>query len=164
MHDELIERVLERARRVSQQAEVYALSSQETPVNFEANRLKSLMTRQSAGLALRIVKDGRIGFAATTRTDDLDELVAMAVEIAQFGAPAQFEFGRYPEQAFPHVELFDSAVEAQSVEAMVELGQGMIDRVVAHTPEVLCEAGVTKRISRVRVVNSAGGDVRWTKS
>src|SRR4051812_16404176 len=106
--DALLDVLLTRASRVVQHAEVYALEYRETPVQFEANHLKNLMTRQGLGLALRVIKEGRIGFASTTRTDQLDDLVEMAVETAQFGADAKFSFPSAA--AYPPVETFDLTV------------------------------------------------------
>ena len=36
-----MEEILELARKVAEEAEVFQVSSEETPVHFEANRLKS---------------------------------------------------------------------------------------------------------------------------
>ncbi|TMB66439.1 MAG: TldD/PmbA family protein, partial [Chloroflexi bacterium] len=51
----------------AQQAEVFAVESEETPVRFEANRLKEINARQTSGVALRVIVDGRIGFASSTK-------------------------------------------------------------------------------------------------
>lgn len=156
------EQLLELARKRAQAAEVYMITSDETPVSFEANRLKSLLTRQSSGVALRVVKDGRIGFAATTRTDRLDELVDMAMELAEFGAEAKFELPGPGE--YPTVQVYDDAVERTSTEDMVHLGQSLIDRIRQHDAEVQCEGSISKRVGSVRVLNSRGADVSLRKS
>ncbi len=63
----LIESILDAARkRGVQQAEVLRVESEETPVVFEANRLKEINSRHSSGFALRVIVDGRIGFASST--------------------------------------------------------------------------------------------------
>lgn len=69
MNDEMNmeEQVLALAKRVAQQAEVFSIASQETPVSFEANRLKGLQTKEVRGLALRVVANGRVGLASSTR-------------------------------------------------------------------------------------------------
>ncbi|MBI4498272.1 MAG: TldD/PmbA family protein [Chloroflexi bacterium] len=160
--EQRVEQLLDLARRQAQQAEVYSVTSEETPVQFEANRLKSLMTRHSSGVALRVVKVGRIGFAATTRTDRLEELVDMAVELAQFGAEAKFDLPARGD--YPAVEVYDPTVEHASVEAMVQLGQGLIDRIREYAPEVQCEGNVWRRVSAVRILNSRGNDVGSRKT
>ena len=51
----------------AQAAEVFSVETEETPVLFEANRLKQMNARQSSGAALRVIAEGRIGFASSTR-------------------------------------------------------------------------------------------------
>ncbi|MCK4697340.1 MAG: hypothetical protein KAT53_03430 [Dehalococcoidia bacterium] len=67
--------ILERAKKVAEEEEVFLVLSKETPVGFEANRLKMLETSESTSVSLRIVKDGKIGFSTTTRLDNPQALV-----------------------------------------------------------------------------------------
>ena len=63
-----MEHILAQAKKVAEEAEVFQVSSEETQVHFEANRLKQIQTKQQTSVALRIVKKGRIGYATTTET------------------------------------------------------------------------------------------------
>jgi len=148
------ERLLDLARTRAAAAEVYSLATEEAPVQFEANRLKSLVTRESFGVALRIIQDGRMGFAAGMGPPDPEFLVQSALETAEFGAPARFTLpGPAP---YAPVETYDPAIEAVAVEAMAAVGQQAIDQVRAAFPEVQCDATVARRVIRATVVNSAG--------
>src|SRR5687767_3216337 len=102
--------VLEMAARAAEEAEVYHVSYEETPVSFEGNRLKSILTRQSEGLALRIVKGGRIGFAANMGELGWEDLLSRALETAQFGAEARFHLPSIGSHS--SVEVYDPAVAA----------------------------------------------------
>ena len=87
------EPILAAAQRLgAQQAEVFAVATEETPVRFEANRLKEINARQTSGVALRVIVDGRIGFASSTKPGDVEELAAAAVETAPFGPEAHLDF------------------------------------------------------------------------
>ena len=88
----LEEEVLALAQKHADQAEVFFVSSRSIPVSYEGNRLKSVDTRESSGMALRIIKDGRIGFSSTTDMEDKEGLVARAVEMLPFGARAHLDF------------------------------------------------------------------------
>ncbi len=157
-----MEDILEKAKRVSQWAEVYHVSRQETTAVFEANRLKQVHTRGGSSNALRLVKEGRIGFATANRKDSAGKLVDMALETVAFGAPAKFQlpFG----QTYPRVEVFDPKVEATPIEKMVELGERLVAMVRGASPDILCEASVTKAVFTVSVKNSAGGHSEYKKS
>ena len=148
------ERVLELARGRVSEAEVFWADVEETPVQFEANRLKSLQTRYTRGVALRVIVDGRIGFAATTRPDDAAALVDLAVELAPFGAEARFSL---PGPAStPSVRVFDAATPAVPVSEMVDLGRALIQGVLSTDPEIICDAEVHRTVQHLRILNSAG--------
>ncbi len=157
-----MDRILELARKRCQQAEVYRVWRRDTPVNFEANRLKLLETKESSGVALRVIKDGRIGFSATNDPEDVQGLVDRAIEIAPFGAQAKFELpGPLPH---PRVRAYAEATGRVGVEDMVQMGQDMIDALRRHNPEVLCEAGVSKSVGTVEIANSRGGSASYRHS
>ena len=157
-----MENILADAKKVAEEAEVFLVSSEEAPVRFEANRLKHMQSKQSSRVALRIVRQGKIGYAATTKLGDSRDLVDMAVETAQFGMPAKFEFPAFT--SYPEVEIFDSDTESISVEEMIELGEKLIAVVRGHTPDIVCEAGVTKAVVSARIMNSRGGRAEYRGS
>jgi PmbA protein len=157
-----MEQILAQAKKLADAAEVFEISSEETQAHFEANRLKQLQTSQSTSVALRIIKKGRIGYATTTGACDTRELVANAVETAAFGTEAKFQLPGA--QAYPKVSIFDSAVASVPIKDMIHLGETMIDAVTGHTPGILCDAGVSRGIISVRLLNSRGGQAAYRKS
>jgi len=157
-----VEEILNRASKVAEEAEVFMVSSEETPVEFETNRLKHIQTKQSTVIALRIIKDGRIGYATTTQVDDIEGLVTNAVATSEFGTDARFAFP--PLTSYPTVEIFDPELEKVTPEQMAELGQAMIDTLIKHTPELICEAMVTRIIVNVSIINSCGGQAGYRQS
>jgi len=157
-----VEQILAQAKRVAEEAEAFMVSSEETPVQFEANRLKYIQSKQSSYMALRIIRGGKVGYATTTELGDSQNLVNAAVETAQFGTTAKFEF---PSLTFyPEVEVFDPEVESVSVEEMIRLGEELIATVRGHTPDIVCEAGVTKDTISVHIINSRGGQANYRQS
>ena len=60
------ESLLNAAAAKFDQAEVYRIESESHPVSFESNKLKEIMRRDTSGVALRVIDDGRIGFTSTT--------------------------------------------------------------------------------------------------
>ncbi|KTB47434.1 TldD/PmbA family protein [Dehalogenimonas alkenigignens] len=156
------ERLLERAARVAEQADLFIVDSEETPVHFEANRLKSLQARQSSSVALRVIKEGRLGFAVSTRPDDGEKLLEMALETARFGQQVDFELPG--PGAYPSIDVYDSAVLGVPTARMVELGERMISAVTGKHPDVLCDGGVETAAVSVRVMNSRGADAGYRKT
>ena len=157
-----MEEILQLARKKAEQAEVYQVISHSTPLLFEANRLKHVLTRESSGTALRLIKNGRLGFAQISGRVNAEELVDMALETAKYGAEAKFDFPGTAE--YTHVDTFDPATEGVSIEDMAELGQRLIDKVRVHTAEIICEAQLSCGTAGVSLINSRGGQAHYKKS
>ncbi len=157
-----MENILAQAKKVAEEAEVFMVSSEETPVQFEANRLKHIQSKQSTNVVLRIVRQGKIGYATTTELGDSQNLVNSAVETARFGMTAKFELPSLT--SYPKVDVFDPDVESVPIEEMVKLGEELITTIRGHTSDIVCEAGVTKSIISIRIINSRGGQANYKGS
>jgi PmbA protein len=157
-----MEELLQRAAKVSEQAELFKVVSEETPVQFEANRLKHIQSKQSASLALRLIKDGRIGYAATAGVDDSQELINMALETARFGQPAGFDLPQGV--TYPSVDIYDENTKEVPLEKMVEMGKALIAIVRDYNPDIVCEVQINKAVMTVTILNSHGVRASYRKS
>jgi len=154
----MVEKTLELARNKADAAEVYLLERETRPILFENNQLKYVQTRSSRALSLRVIHRGRIGFASTTDLSQPDSLVQRAIETAQFGQEARFEF---PRQAhYPQVAVFDDAVADFTAERGIQLGRDAIDRVLAAFDDVQCYVELTRSVASEHLANTSGLDAR----
>jgi PmbA protein len=157
-----MEEILALAKKVAEEAEVYMVASEETPVQFEANRLKNIQYKQSQSVALRIIRNGKTGYATSTSMDNPQKLVDDAVATAEFGTKAEFQFPST--RNFPEIAIFDPGVEKVSLEQMTHLGEEIISKIRIHSPEVICEGGVTKGTYTLNIMNSRGGQAGFRQS
>lgn len=157
-----MEDILTEARKVAEEAELFVISSEETEVHFETNRLKRIQTKQASSLALRVVKNGRIGFSMTTDSEKTQELISSAVETARFGTPARFELPG--PVAYSRIEVLDVTVKNVPLDEMVRLGSELISAVTGHTRDIICEAEVNRAVFSVSMKNSRGGESAYIKS
>lgn len=157
-----MEEILSQARKITTQAEVFQVFSKSTPVHFEADRLKQIQTKESTSTALRLIKNGKIGFAQANGSIKPETLVNMATETCQFGAPAKFDFPG--SKVYPQIDIFDAQIDEVTIDNMVELGEQLIAAIKQHTPDIMCEASVTKGNASVRIINSEGAKVSYNKS
>ncbi len=157
-----MEAILDKALREAGECEVFGVSQTDTSMSFEANRLKMVDTREASGLALRLVKDGRIGFSSTTNLAEEDALVDRALEMAPFGAEALLELPSAT--AYPSVAVHDPPLETLDMDAMRHLGQSLIDAVRAEWPNVQCEGRVGRSVTRTELLNSRGCRVSYTRT
>ncbi len=159
----LLARLVEEAlARGAQEAEAFRSEVEETPVLFEANRLKQVTTRQVAGMALRVIVDGRLGTASSSHPQDVDGLVEMALEAARHGPQAHFHFP--PPGQYPQVPTYDPRVPSFPLEEMVRLGEGLIAAVRALEEELVCEASVRRSVQQVMGLNSRGGRFQYRRT
>ena len=111
------------------------------------------------GAGLRVIKDGRIGFSATTDPDRIDRLVEEAVAGTEFGKKAAFTFpGTLPETT---VDTFDPEVASLSPERAVEEGRKAVDMLSQTVPEGQTEVELEASRSEVRILNTAGLDASY---
>ncbi len=159
---EHLEEVLRAARKEAEQAEIFSVSSRATSIQFEANELKQVQTKESSSTGLRIFRKDRIGFATASGGGDVGSLVDMAVETSRFGGSASFQFPSG--QDYSKVLLVDPEVDRITMERMVEIGNELIARIKGHTPAILCDVQVTRGTSSVHFINSQGGEGNYDKS
>ncbi|MBI2166094.1 MAG: TldD/PmbA family protein [Chloroflexi bacterium] len=158
----MLEQLLERARREADEAEVFWIEGVETPVAFEANRLKLVESKETSGVALRIIKGGRTGFSSTTDLRDVERLVQQALETIPFGPKAYASLPGVQES--PLVKVYDEAVEHFPIEKMAHLGQSLLDSLHQRWAQVTWDGQVAKSVMTVRILNTRGLDVSYRKT
>ena len=85
---DLVGMALEKA----QGAQAIVRETESSVVSFENDKLKSTQSAQRTEIEVKVIVDGRVGLSSTTDKDDLRDVVARAVEAAEFGSPAHFQF------------------------------------------------------------------------
>ena len=135
-------------------AELYESRSQETPVRFRAGALESVKSVETIGRALRVIHEGRVGFSTTTDLVDDKTLVQNALQSAQFGGPAPFDFpGRQPG---PSVKCFDPEVEKMETASMIFLGEEVVAKLKGHDPELQVDLSMSKAVEEIALLNTSG--------
>ena len=136
------------------EAEVYRIEMESHPVSFESGKLKEIIRRDTSGVALRVIDDGRIGFTSTTDAARESELVDRAATLAPFGSEASFSFPGPSE--YPSVDIIDPAVPQVLQKSMINTGEGLIAKLMDEWPDLLCDARIGWSTGRGRIMNSAG--------
>ena len=150
----IVNRLIEAAMKRAQGAQASLGQGDSTDVSFENDKLKSVRSSQSTGMSVKIMLDGKISSSHTTDIDDVDGVVARALEAVEFGSPAHFTFPG-PQEG-PDVKVYDDAVLTVSKEKMVHIGEEMVTLVKEYNPDILVSAGVSKAVGKGQFANSAG--------
>ncbi|HEY3315927.1 MAG TPA: TldD/PmbA family protein [Bacillota bacterium] len=157
-----LEELLSKAQKVGDAAEVFWRRAAGTPVTYENNKLKEIQTNATFGVALRLIKDGRIGFSTTTKEGDWDTLVDNALSASTYGAPASFEFA--PRATPNKVEIDDEKVASLPVEDLVDTGRQIIEAVTTYDPQVLTTVGLTRSVHESGVLTTSGFSGRYRRT
>ncbi|HEY9644345.1 MAG TPA: TldD/PmbA family protein [Coleofasciculaceae cyanobacterium] len=148
--DSTLDTLLALAAPRTEAAEVYYVSSQDTPIKFENDRLKSLQTKALQGVALRVICNGRIGFASSTDLTRLEDLVDAAVQTAEIGSPAEFEFAA----DFHQWESSNGDYTPPATPELVEVGETLIQRVHDYNPDILVGVGFNVHVGKVKIATN----------
>ena len=154
--------IISTARARGVQAEAFEITSRETSIEFENNRLKRAETVERAGLAVRVIAKGRIGFATSSLPADRAGLLDQALATAAFGKEAGFVFPG-PSQS-PEIEVFDRTVIGISPEELVAYGEDLIDPLRAADPKFKSAVSLTTAVATASLTNTAGFAGEVTKT
>ena len=149
MNDKIVDQVIDLANKKGIEAEVYYAASQDTPIEFGNNRLKSLETKASEGIALRVIADGKLGFASSTDLTRLADLVDAAIATAEIGDPVEFDFSQ-------NVDFVETKTDYQppNTKTLVGVGEELISKVHQYNPDILVDVSFHSRTSTEKLATT----------
>jgi PmbA protein len=154
--------LLTELRSKAAQVEVVEVETDSAEVGFEANRLKSNQVEGTSGHAVRVVVDGRLGFAASSDASALDKLMTNALQSAAYGDPVPITF---PDpQDGPKVQTYDQNIADMPISRLVEMGKEMIDYLREIEPDAQINATLERGVQRVSIRNQSGTDIAIQRS
>ena len=142
--------------------EVFSLRSLRTKASFEANRLKGVSRTEENGVALRVVKDGRIGFSISTRLDDPERIADDAIATAAFGDEATFGFAG--ESALPNITTYDEKIAGLGIDDLMTRSRDGIARVLEYEGSINAESACQRDMQTIGVMTSEGLDAEFERS
>ncbi|HPK87374.1 MAG TPA: TldD/PmbA family protein [Atribacterota bacterium] len=145
--------------------ELYRVNYKSTPVDYEMGQLKSVNAEEMEGWALRVIHDGKIGFSSSTSESQFEAMAEKAIEVAQFGQTALFDFpAKIKTPRGKKIKLYDSAVAKKSIAEMVEIGNNIVAKVNSLDSGLRCDAGIAKFEGKVQYENSYGATFSYQKT
>ncbi len=154
--------ILKQLKTQAEQVEVVKVQGESTTVGFEGNRLKNSQVEETRGVAVRVVKDGRLGFAASSDEAATGKLMSNALESAAYGEEIPMAFPA--PQSAPEVRTFDQAIAELSIPRMVEIGQEIIELILQIEPDTHIDLDLERGVSHTAIRNQAGTQVSFKSS
>jgi PmbA protein len=154
--------ILKQLKSQAEQVEVVRIQSESTTVDYENNRLKTSKVEQTQGLAVRVVRKGRLGFAASSDERAVDQLMANALESATYGdeIPLQFPAPQSPVE----VKTYDAKIAEFPIPRLAEIGQEILDLLLPIEPEARINISLNRGVSQLNLRNQAGTEVNFERS
>jgi PmbA protein len=132
-----MEELLEMAGRVCDEAEVYSIEQNHRPVTFKDAKIHDVDSKFQSGISLRVIKNGKIGFAYTRNLPGREELLQNALESLKGGVTADYGFPFTRRTA--DLDTYDRSVES--------------------IPGGEISASAFTYTEKIRILNSSGTDV-----
>jgi len=149
------------------QFEVYGLITDQLSIQMEKNSIKDFTNRFDLGVAIRIIKDKRIGFSFFTsfNDEDIDNIIKRTLKFTKIGKPdPDFEALPSPKKYNHLNNLSDPKVKNLDPELIIE----NLNRIAfaANKDEKVysISAGVSKNLFHEVISNSNGISVNATHS
>jgi len=149
-----MEELLEIAKKVSDQVEIYSLERTVDSVSFENAKLKDVDSKLQSGISLRIIKEGKLGFAFTRNLIDGEEFLQNALD--SLGVEAGFDLP--VTRDLPQLDTYNPDIESLTNTTIVDECSRISEMLAPRTSgQININAG--RMTSRVRLINSNGTDL-----
>ncbi|HUW03981.1 MAG TPA: TldD/PmbA family protein [Acidimicrobiales bacterium] len=135
---EVAEAVVEGAR-TGEQVEAFVSRGTRTTIRAHAGNIESLTHAGTAGIGVRVVTDGRVGFAWAGALDDdlIADALAEARDNASFAEPDEFAGLAEPDGvAEPELDLWRDDLDARPVDAKAQVALDLEHATVSRDPRV----------------------------
>jgi PmbA protein len=158
--------LLDIARRVADQAgpgeqvEAFVARDQEANVRVYEGEVEHLTSAQAEGIGVRVIKDGRVGFAyaGTLDDDSIAEVLAEARDNVAFGTPDEWAGLATPDGVAPaDVDLWRDALASYPTDSKVALALELERTTLALDPRLRVEdANYADVLAESAVATSTG--------
>jgi len=152
-----MEKLLEMAGKVCDQAEIYFCDPTASEVMFQKGELHDIESQFQSGIALRIIKDGKLGFSYTKNLINREEFLQNALNSLTGGVQALYDFPHT--SSLPSLKTYNEHLGKVTSSSMVENCQRIAD-VFRKNTDAEIEVVAYKEIQNVRITNTRGTDVQ----
>ncbi len=156
-----MEKLLKIAVAKGLKAEVYSIREKSLSMSKVNGAVNGVSASIQSGVSLRILKDGKLGFAYTKNLIDREELVSNALSSLDAGVEALYDF---PDSGSISIsEDYDEVVEDMSFPE-IRKNVEQIEDLYGVMKEGILEAAAGCGTSELRILNTSGSDLRQKES
>ncbi|MDA8431661.1 MAG: TldD/PmbA family protein [Nitrospiraceae bacterium] len=152
-------------RRGADEAEVFSRSSRGLSIEIKDQSVESLKSSAGFGYALRVIKDGRLGFSYSTDPAAFQTVIGNALDTARSSDPDPY-LGLPDAGGAAEVAIYDTAIaelsEDEAIQSVMRLEKAVFeeDRRIARVRK----ASGSFASSETRIANSKGVDTAYSST
>lgn len=144
-----------------EEGEVFYLNSIKEEIGFENNQLKTVNTSQNSGVALRGVKNERLGYVTSSNLENTEGMIENLIEVTNYSPNKEFNFS--PNKNLEQKDYGSDDIWNISMERLIEDGQKAIEIINKYDNEVLVNIDFSKEKQEINIVNTNNVDLHYKK-
>lgn len=149
----------------AQLAEAYICSAKELNIDVRYGRVETMKLAEDRGLGLRVMRDGRVGFAFSTdlSTGGLEEAARQALANSGKTGEDPYRILPPPGTSYQEMAVYDPGIRQATVEQKIEMARSMEAAARAFDPRVKIIESSTYQDGEalVAIVNSLGMELSY---
>lgn len=142
------------------QGELMTRRVQSVEVSFSDSEFQDIKNSINDSSTLRVIKDGRMSVATSTKPGSEQQLVTNAMGSVRFGTPVSYDLPGAAELA--QIELADE--RQMDTKTMVEIADDLTQSLLRYDPRIRANAGVGRDEQEVKLTNSNGFEGSYRKT
>ena len=137
--------------------ELFSQDTSTHKVSFTANKLKQTESTHTSGNALRLIKNKRLGFAATHGKSNLEKMLNKALETSKFSSEIDFKLpGKIQ-------KIEEVKINKESLSSFIEKGKELIEEILYQIPNVLTDISFEVTNSKETIKNTKDLNYSYSK-
>ncbi|MEG6615879.1 TldD/PmbA family protein [Peptococcaceae bacterium 1198_IL3148] len=157
----IVENVVSNAAKLgAAMAEAYMVRSKELSIEVRDGAVETMKLAEDRGIGLRLINNGRVGFAFSTDLSDNGVAELTKEALANASNTEQDEYYTLPELAtqYPQLDLYDPDINSATVEQKIQLAIDMEQAAKNYDPRVkiIESSSYSDGEVEVSIVNSKG--------
>ncbi|MFH1612465.1 MAG: metallopeptidase TldD-related protein [bacterium] len=133
--------------------EIFKITSYQTEVLFQGNKLKSAIEKENSSIAVRVIKNNKLGFASGIGIKDEKKIIKQAEENSLFGEITQFDFPS--NNSFIKLNTYDIDTANLSLSKMTEIGKEILEPIKAKYNKSNINIKINKAICLSEITNTS---------
>ena len=158
----MINEVIDKSKKIFDQYEIYSITSENHPISFESNKLKEITKKQTSGVAMRGIKNNRIGLSSTTNPLKFGQLIENVKNLSTYGSKTEMVFPS--DSRYNNINIFDKSLSSVTEDKIIENVKSFIDKLLSISSNILVDSKIGRVIGNTRIVNSSGFDNNYDYS